>query len=66
MGMMISTMNNGWYATNDTSMSEPLQPFGGMADTMAAAKDYVAPGAAIILGEAKICCEASQEMIPLV
>jgi hypothetical protein len=66
MGMMIRTTNDGLYATNGTSTSEPSQLFGGMANVMAAAKAFVAPVAAVILGEPIICCEASREMIPLV
>ena len=65
MDVMIRTTNDGWYATNGTSTSEPSQSFGGMANVMAAAKAYVAPVAAIILGEPIICCEASRKMIPL-
>ena len=40
-------------------MCEPSQPFGGMADVMAAAKAYLEPVAAMILGTPKIRGEVS-------
>ena len=66
MGMMISMANDGWYATNGTGTHEPSQPFGEMADIMAARKAYMKPVAAMILRNSKICCEASRKMVPLV
>ena len=50
MGMMICMTNDGSYMTNGTGMCEQSQQFGRMADFMAAAKAYVAPVAAMILG----------------
>jgi hypothetical protein len=37
-----------------------------MANIMAAAKAYLKPVAAMILGKPKFCCEASRELVPLV
>ena len=50
MGMMICTTNDGSYMTNATRMFESSQQFGGNVNFMAAAKAYVAPVAAMILG----------------
>ena len=66
MGMMICTANDGGYETNGTGTHEPLQPFGRLAAIMAAAKAYLKPVAAMILGKSKLCREASREMVPLV
>ena len=66
MGMMICMMNDGSYMTNGTRMCEPSQQFGGKVNFMAAAKAYVAPVAAMILGEPKIRYVDSQGVIPQV
>ena len=48
--MMICTTNDGPCTANGTGMCEPSQQFGGKVNLMAAAKAYVAPVAAMILG----------------
>ena len=50
MGMMICMTNDGSYMNNGTRMCEPSHHFGGKVNFMAAAKAYVAPVAAMILG----------------
>ena len=50
MDMMICMTNDGSYMTNGTRMCESSQRFGGKDHFMAAAKAYVAPVAAMILG----------------
>ena len=47
-------------------MYESSQQFGGKVNFMAAAKAYVVPVAAMILSKPKICCDGSQEVVPLV
>ena len=64
--MMICTTNDGSNATNMTGTWEPTQQFGGKADFMAAAKAYLKPVAAMILGKSNFCREASRGMVPLV
>jgi len=64
MDMMISMAKDDWYATNGTGTHEPLQPFGEMADIMAAVTACMKPMAALILSNSKICCEASRHMVP--
>ena len=66
MGMTICTANDGRYATNGTGTHELSQPFGAMANIMAAAKAYLKPVAAMILGKSNFCREASQGTVPLV
>ena len=50
MGTMVCMTNDGSYMTNGTTMHESSQQFGGKDYFMAAAKAYVAPVAAMILG----------------
>jgi hypothetical protein len=50
MGMMICMMNDGSYMTHGTAACGSSQQFSRKVDFMAAAKAYVAPVAAIILG----------------
>ena len=50
MGMLIFMTNDGSYMTNGTRMCESSQQFGGKVHFVAAAKAYVAPVAAMILG----------------
>ena len=50
MGMMVCMTNAGSYTTNRARMCESSQRFGGKVHFMAAAKAYVAPVAAMILG----------------
>ena len=50
MGMMVRMMNDGSFLTNRARMCESSQRFGGKVHFMAAAKAYVAPVAAMILG----------------
>ena len=50
MGMMVCMTNDGSYMTNRARMCESSQRFGGKVHFMAAAKAYVAPVAAMILG----------------
>ena len=50
MGMMVCMTNDGSYMTNRARISEPSQQFGGKVHFVAAAKAYVAPVGAMILG----------------
>ena len=50
MGMMVCMTNDGSYMTNRARVCESSQQFGGKDYFMAAAKAYVAPVAAMILG----------------
>ena len=50
MGMMLCMTNDGSYMTNRARMCESSQQFGGKDHLTAAAKAYVAPAAAMILG----------------
>ena len=64
MGMMICVAKDGWYATNGTGTNYPSQPFGELADIMAAMTAYMKPLAAMILSNSEICCEALRDMVP--
>ena len=50
MGMMVCMTNDGSYTTNMARTCESSQRFGGKVHFMAAAKAYVTPVAAMILG----------------
>ena len=64
MGMMICVAKDDWYATNGTGTNYPSQPFGEMADSMAAVTAYTKPMAAMLLINSEICCKESQDMVP--
>jgi hypothetical protein len=55
---------DGWYPTNGTGTHYPSQPFGEMADIMAAVMACLKLMVILILSNSEICCEASRDMVP--